>query len=142
MSSMSEWFATGGPTLWIISGLDLCAGFLVFVAVLLAFVARFTGKAGTAARVFVTLALLSAIVPTCAGLGGQWWAERAVDAAIAGASAESMQTLLEAGYAQAEAPRNAGCGSSCFLLFPALLAMLVAPNKKRGWVEALDETQG
>ena len=142
MSSLSQWFATGGSTMWIISGLDVCATFVVFVAVILAFVARFTGKAGTAARVFVTLALLTALIPTCAGLGGQWWAERAVDAAIAGASADSMQTLLEAGYAEAEVPRNAGCGSTCFLLFPALLAMLVAPNKKRGWEEALDETQG
>jgi hypothetical protein len=141
LSSLSEWFATGGSTMWIISGLDMCAGFVVFIAVILAFVARFTGKGGTAARVFVTLGLLTAIIPTCAGLGGQWWAERAVDAAIAGASADSMQTLLESGYASAEVPRNAGCGSTCFLLFPALLAMLVAPNKKRGWVEALDETQ-
>jgi hypothetical protein len=127
--------------MWAISSLDLCAGLVVLLAVILAFVARFTGKGGGAARVLVTLGLLTAIIPTCAGLGGQWWAERAVDAALLAAAPESREALLEAGYAEAAIPRDLGCGSTCCLLIPALLAMLVAPTRKRGWVEALDETQ-
>ena len=84
---------------------------LVLVALILAAMARFTGKMGTAARVFCSLSLIVAFIPACAGLTGQWWAERQVTEALSSASITDQDALSDAGYAAAEIPRDYGCGS-------------------------------
>lgn len=122
-------FQEGGWPMWVVLAVDLCAGGLVPLAVVVTLVARFTNKGRTVALVLGVLALVSAIVPMCAGVGGYYLGMSYVEEAVANVDPEYKQQLLLAGRAEASNNLTFGIGSGCCLLVPAILALLLIPPK-------------
>lgn len=122
-------FQEGGWPMYAVLALDVCAGGLVPLAVVVTLIARFTNKGRTVALVLGVLALISAIVPMCAGVGGYFLGMSYVEDAVANVDPEYKQRLLQAGEAEASNNLTFGIGSGCCLLVPAILALLLVPPK-------------
>jgi hypothetical protein len=125
----------GGASMWAILAFDMCAMLLVPVALIVSIVARARGKMRGVSLTLGVLALLSALVPMCAGVGGYMFGMSKVEDAVENVSADQKAVIMAAGESEASANLNLGFGSGCTCLLPAVLALLLVPPKR----EAFDD---
>jgi len=128
-------FQEGGVTMYLVLALNLCTVLLSPLALVLALVARFAGKARTAAVVVAWMAVLGCVAPMCAGVGGYFWGMNRVEAAVAAVDPEYKNALLEQGRAEASNNLSFGIGSGCCGLLPTVLALMLIPPKRESWDE-------
>lgn len=113
--------------------LDVCVGLFAPLALVLALVARFTGKARTAAVIVAWMAVVGALAPMCAGGVGYFFAMRQVEAAVATVDPQYRDQLLNQGQEEASNNLGFGFGSGCCGLMPAVLALMLIPPKRENW---------
>ena len=128
-------FREGGTSMYLVLALDLVGFVLVPLALVIATVARFTGKGRGVALAAGVLGLLLALAPMCAGLGGYLLSMSKVDAAVVNADPEQREVLRAYGEAEASNNLTFGLGSGCACLAPAVLALLLVPPKKEVYEE-------
>lgn len=126
-------FHEGGAAMWAVLALDLCAAAFVPLALILSIVARSTGKLRTLSLVAGWLALLGALAPMCAGMGGYFLGMSMVENAVANADPAMKEELYAVGQAEAGNNLNFGFGSGCCALIPAILALMLVPPKREAW---------
>ncbi len=129
MYELLQMFREGGPSMFAVLALDVCAAVVVPIALIVAIVARVTGKVRSVALVLGGLAVLTSIVPMCAGVGGYLYGMSRVESAVVHADPEMKQTLLDAGEAEASNNLSFGFGTGCACLLPAILALILVPPK-------------
>lgn len=138
-SAFTQWFTEGGPVMYVITALDLFGSCVIFAALILALAARFAGKAPGVARVVAVLAFIGCIIPLCTGFVGYSVGNYQVKQAVEYADPAQQDALYEAGKQQSGIPlRFGGCSTLC-CGFPALIALLIVPRRKRGWEQALED---
>lgn len=123
-------FRDGGWPMYVVLAVDLCAAGFVPLALVLAVVARFKMNLRGAALGVGVVALLSALVPMCAGVGGYMLGMHKVEAAVAVASEDQRETMRAMGEAEAGTNLSFGFGSGCLCLVPAVLALMLVPPKQ------------
>jgi hypothetical protein len=123
-------FREGGWAMWVVLGLDGCVGILVPIALIVAIVARVTGKMRSLSLGLGIVATLMCLMPMCAGVGGYLLGMDQVEAAVAGVDPAMQQELRTAGEAEASNNLSFGFGSGCSCLLPAVLALMLVPPKK------------
>ncbi len=115
--------------MYAIAGLDMCAAVVVPIALVFTLVARSRNKWRGGALAFSIIALLLALAPICAGIGGYMLGMSRVEAALEYVDPERRAELEKIGSAEAGQNLNFGFGTGCCCLLPALVALLLVPAK-------------
>lgn len=115
--------------MFVILTADLCAAVLVPSALAVVLVARSRDKWRGGAMAFAIVALLAALSPICAGIGGYMLGMSRVDAAVEQADPEYRDRIEKLGSEEAGQNLNFGFGTGCCCLLPALIALMLVPAK-------------
>ncbi|MSQ00322.1 MAG: hypothetical protein EXR71_00340 [Myxococcales bacterium] len=129
MADFVMWYRVGGWGMHLVLLMNLFAVAGVPLALLLAIVARATGKMGGVARVAAILGTMLAAAPCCAGIVGYNSAMWKTESVLENADPERKSMLLTLGGEEASHNLNFGVGSALCMLLPAVLAFLIAPSK-------------
>ncbi len=115
--------------MYVILGADLCAAGLVPIALIFALVARSRNKWRGGAMALSIVALLAALAPICAGIGGYMVGMSRVEDVLELVEPDKREMIEKMGSEEAGQNLNFGFGTGCCCLLPALLALMLVPAK-------------
>ncbi|GDX80876.1 hypothetical protein LBMAG42_26870 [Deltaproteobacteria bacterium] len=115
--------------MFAILGADLCAAGLVPIALGFTLVARSRNKWRGAAMAMAVVALMAALAPICAGIGGYMLGMSRVEAALELVDPDKRELIEKMGSEEAGQNLNFGFGTGCLCLVPALIALMLVPAK-------------
>ena len=128
---MAQWFAEGGVWMYAILLLDVLGIPLVFVAWIVALVARIRGRTGTLIKAFPALVLIGAILPVAVGVVGYFQGRGMAFDAVSAAAPAMRAELMARGLEIAAIPLRFGGVSTVVLGSLAVLAVMLAPWSSR-----------
>ena len=129
MSDLLMMFREGGWPMFAIVGFDLCALAVVPITLGFTLVARSRNKWRGGALALSIVALLAALSPICAGIGGYMLGMSRVEAVLELVDPEKRDAIEKAGSEEAGQNLNFGFGTGCCCLIPALIALMLVPAK-------------
>ncbi len=131
MAGVAQWFAEGGVWMYAILLLDVIGILMVFVAGLVALVARIRGRTGALVKAFPALVLVGAVLPVVVGAVGYFSGRSAALDAASTIKPALRADLLTAGFEIAMIPLRFGGVSTVVLGSLAVVAVMMAPWASR-----------